>query len=136
MLPSAQQKKKISKKPFVQVRLVTDPTEAPTELKIKLKEPTLFVEIIHGNEDGTLNTQWIPLPLSHAPKIAGEEKTHYGRKNPESQELTHSSTEGKPQKRNFDLPTIDKFLTRHMRKNKFATSVLSSHKTVTNNRII
>ena len=39
MLPSAQQKKKISKKPFVQVRLVIDLAAGLEALDIKLKEP-------------------------------------------------------------------------------------------------
>ncbi len=96
------QKNAEPQKPYANVRLVIDPPEGLKALNLKLKEPTLFVEVTHGNKNGELNKQWIPLHLAHDLKILPDEKTHYGRKNETSDETDNTAL--------FDRTAITDFI--------------------------
>lgn len=59
---------------FTKVRLIQATDQALKELKIKVKEAPLYLEISHGSQKtGTLKTELIPLPF-HRNQIAGEER--------------------------------------------------------------
>lgn len=111
------QKNELSHKPFASVRFVVDPPEGLKKLDLKLKKPTLFIEVIHGDKNGILNKQWIPLHLQHDPKIPVEQKTHYGQKTVTSKKSNIPAA--------FDTKAIADFIFPRTQKNKNVPFVLT-----------
>lgn len=92
------QEKEVLPKPFASIRFVLEP---PVELKMQFEnipENTLFIEVIHGNESGVLNKQWVPLFLK-----------------------PHSNTTTC-----FDTQTIVNFICRSAETNKYTLFVLAT----------
>ncbi|HXH54727.1 MAG TPA: hypothetical protein VNK03_03170, partial [Gammaproteobacteria bacterium] len=63
-------------KSFAKIRFVVDALEELKALNLDLREATVFLEVVHGNEKGILNKQCIPLFLQPEPKISLDQKTH------------------------------------------------------------
>ncbi len=123
------------KDPFVNIRLMIEPPEGLKKLKLKLKEPTWFVEVIHGNHAGVLSTQWIPLLNRFHPQASLDEKTHYGKKSVLLQQAGFLLSLD-AQKKLFDMKAIGEFVFLKTYKNKFSSTILSGSGTALGQQLI
>ncbi|HXH54323.1 MAG TPA: hypothetical protein VNK03_01065, partial [Gammaproteobacteria bacterium] len=103
-------------KSFANIRFVVNPLEGLKTLEIKPNEPILFVGVVHGNEKGILNKQWIPLFLQPEPKISLDHKMPDEQADAVSKKSNTSAC--------FDTKTIANFIHRSAQQNKFVPFVL------------
>ncbi|HEV2524153.1 MAG TPA: hypothetical protein VGU44_03370, partial [Gammaproteobacteria bacterium] len=126
------EKKEALDKPFTNIRFVVDPPEGIKALGIKLKEPTLFVEVVHGKGTDVLK-EWILLHLKHELKTPVDQKTRYGKKI-ELKDLNDSGLESASPKRDFDLQQIENYLYPRTQRNKLIPSIRSAPGSTTSDR--
>ena len=103
-------------KSFANILFVVDAPEELKALNIDLKEATLFLGVVHGNEKGVLNKQWIPLFLEPEPKITVDRKMH-------AEQVGNTPTESNSSAY-FDTQTMTNFIYRYAQQNKLAPFVL------------
>ncbi len=102
-------------KSFANIRFALDCPEELKALNIDLKEATLFLEVVHGNEKGVLNKQWIPLFLQPQSKNSVDQKMHA-----EQAGATPKASNAAF----FDTKAITDFIYRYAQKNKLAPFAL------------